>query len=635
MVMGEPSRACEPEADPDAALFLEPSDLSSAERRSSALGSLRSPVSEMAHDRAYALGRQFQDAGYAIDALGAYGRAIDLAPTPAQAARALRYQAILYLHLDLPSRASPLYEDVLRIGRETGDVGLQIDGLNGRAGVRDAFGDPAGAAEILQASLALADAEYSGTSLCERRKRLAMLYNLANTLKDAGRQSEFAQAVFRAQDLRDADADPPFMYAYADQLRGSLLRLQGDLEGSKRALESVLPVSEGAPSPHFRITLLQELVKTYAALGESEAALRAAAEAKRIDSATSPDATGGESRPHESQVSEIHNMVGLARTSAGDHRGAAESYRDAFEVAQANFVRRRATELHLIDQLHESERIQAESRMLRSEARAKDAVISRQRSMFAASGLGAVALLSVVCLAFQRQILRTRSDARLSAVRVAQQERERISRELHDTVLQNLAAIAVTARNALTDPPAKTQAAKAPAGASGKMDNGGEAQTAFTEILDLARQTATRSRLAIDRYRDSASEPDVSLRDMLDRLAEQAAPVGVELKHTPGPTLPRRVPALAAKILREAVGNAVKHSGARKVDISARKRRNGWVEISVVDNGHGFDATKRRPSHWGLDGMRERASMLGGQLDIMSGPAGTRVELRYPGSMVV
>lgn len=85
------------------------------------------------------------------------------------------------------------------------------------------------------------------------------------------------------------------------------------------------------------------------------------------------------------------------------------------------------------------------------------------------------------------------------------------------------------------------------------------------------------------------------------------------------------------RIVQELVTNAAKHGGASRVDVAVTCR-DGQIDLSVKDDGRGFapDAL-RKPSAWGLKGVRERTELLGGRLCIDSHPGqGTGVHVRLP-----
>ena len=82
------------------------------------------------------------------------------------------------------------------------------------------------------------------------------------------------------------------------------------------------------------------------------------------------------------------------------------------------------------------------------------------------------------------------------------------------------------------------------------------------------------------------------------------------------------------RIIQEALTNAVKHAGASRVTVTARDD-GGMLRLSVSDDGRGFDPEAPHAG-FGLAGMRERVLLLGGSLDITSGPAGTCIEATLP-----
>jgi two-component system sensor histidine kinase DegS len=87
------------------------------------------------------------------------------------------------------------------------------------------------------------------------------------------------------------------------------------------------------------------------------------------------------------------------------------------------------------------------------------------------------------------------------------------------------------------------------------------------------------------------------------------------------------------RIVQEALQNVVKHSQATEVVVQATER-DGFLEVSVIDNGKGFDADGVRrldPKHFGLAGMRARAQQIGATLEVTSVPnQGTRVLIKVP-----
>ena len=100
------------------------------------------------------------------------------------------------------------------------------------------------------------------------------------------------------------------------------------------------------------------------------------------------------------------------------------------------------------------------------------------------------------------------------------------------------------------------------------------------------------------------------------------------------PRLPPSVAFQATHIIREALTNVRKHSGADSVHLTLQSLEDGRVEVTIQDNGRGFDLDSDQPSSrggFGLRFMRGRAERVGGSLRVESGPGqGTRVVVSLP-----
>jgi len=207
-------------------------------------------------------------------------------------------------------------------------------------------------------------------------------------------------------------------------------------------------------------------------------------------------------------------------------------------------------------------------------------------------------------------------------------ERTRIARELHDTLLQGFQGLMLhfqRARNLLPDRAA-------------------EAIQTLDKALDGAEQAIVEGRDAIHDLR--------SLTPAAQGLAEEITALRKELiaeDTNKDPAQFRVVIEGSAQVLhpnvhlgifriaREALRNAVIHSGARLIETEITYS-DKLFRLRIRDDGRGLDPNVRdqgdRTGHWGLRGMRERVERLGGALDIWSEPgAGTEVELRIPGSI--
>lgn len=201
--------------------------------------------------------------------------------------------------------------------------------------------------------------------------------------------------------------------------------------------------------------------------------------------------------------------------------------------------------------------------------------------------------------------------ARVHQLQGAMDERERIAREIHDTLAQGFASIIVLA-----------QAARDNLGAD--RDRAAEQ---LRSIERTARENLTEARVLVgsDAHRSVAAVADM-LRRTVDRFGEDTGlTVDSEL-----PDLecdqPTRIALL--RCTQESLANVRKHAGARTVGVVLARRPDG-VELEITDDGRGFDPAAARG--FGLDGMRKRLAELGGELTITSTAGeGTRVLATIP-----
>ena len=184
-------------------------------------------------------------------------------------------------------------------------------------------------------------------------------------------------------------------------------------------------------------------------------------------------------------------------------------------------------------------------------------------------------------------------------------ERRRLGRELHDDVTQRLAGLAI-------------EAAALEGGATGKS-NGDAAHAIREGLVELSEDVHALSY----RLHPSVIE-DLGLVEALriecDRVAHQG-PLHVNFDCR---GVPKKLPADAAlclfRVAQEALRNVERHALARNVEVSV-VGEDGGIALAVRDNGAGFDASRvAERASLGLASMRERVRLLGGRLDIESGP---------------
>jgi signal transduction histidine kinase len=204
----------------------------------------------------------------------------------------------------------------------------------------------------------------------------------------------------------------------------------------------------------------------------------------------------------------------------------------------------------------------------------------------------------------------------------ALEERQRLARELHDSVSQALYGIGLGARTARM-----------------LLDRAGtlaDLQAALLEPLDyvlsLADAGLTEMRALLFELRPDSLEKEGLVAALTRQAAALRARHRLEVHTTFGeePPLPFEVKEALYRIAIEALNNAAKHAGASRVEIRLAAG-SGAVTLEIEDHGAGFDPQAEYPGHMGLQSMRERAARVGGELDIQSAAGqGTLVRLRVP-----
>jgi signal transduction histidine kinase len=202
-------------------------------------------------------------------------------------------------------------------------------------------------------------------------------------------------------------------------------------------------------------------------------------------------------------------------------------------------------------------------------------------------------------------------------------ERERLAREIHDTVAQGLSSIQLLLH------------------AAERLD----ANRPGLEQLQLARQTAADSLVDTRRIIGELTPPaldDRTLPGALSRLADSTAetmraagtPAAVNFQLEGEPvTLPMSVNATLLRIAQGAIANVVRHARATRADLTLTYQIDS-VSLDVVDDGVGFDpatASDEAGDSFGLRAIRQRVASLGGLLSVESAPGeGTALAVTIP-----
>ncbi len=215
-------------------------------------------------------------------------------------------------------------------------------------------------------------------------------------------------------------------------------------------------------------------------------------------------------------------------------------------------------------------------------------------------------------------IERARHFARSAQIGAAE-ERNRLAREIHDTLAQNLAAITLQM---------ETADALFEAGADKE-----KVWMAVRKALALSRsglQEARRSVLDLRAVplegRSLAEAISMLIQEFADRTGVSTQ---VELAGTNKP-LPPRVEIGIYRITQEALANIEQHASAERVELVLLATTDA-LKLTIDDNGRGFRPNHIPSGHYGLIGINERVHLMGGKLDLLSSPdEGTRLQISIP-----
>jgi signal transduction histidine kinase len=226
-------------------------------------------------------------------------------------------------------------------------------------------------------------------------------------------------------------------------------------------------------------------------------------------------------------------------------------------------------------------------------------------------GVATLLVVGIIYAMYRMRVraIRSRFDAILA-------ERNRIAREIHDTLAQDFVGVSVQLE--LT----------AHLLSESRVD---EASQQVDRTRDLVREGLADARRSIWDLRATGTQATLPTR--LTHLVEQSVTEHLKINLDIGGVYRALSPSIENEVLRvaqEALANVVRHSKASRVVLDLRYHPNE-LTLTVCDNGTGFlatDTTLPAKGHFGLQGMRERADQIGGRFLVESSPeSGTTVRL--------
>ena len=204
----------------------------------------------------------------------------------------------------------------------------------------------------------------------------------------------------------------------------------------------------------------------------------------------------------------------------------------------------------------------------------------------------------------------------------AYEERQRIARDLHDSVTQQMFGLHLMARGLKKSAPE-------------------DFKEKLAELESLASDTLKEMRLMLDQLRETSGGEKVNFAESVRAECEAfsnrsglegGALLSVTLEMPQVVILPKNISSEATWVLREALQNILKHSSGRSVVVQVSV--DSFLQVYVSDDGSGFDIHAVPVGHYGLRGMRERVLALGGELTVDS-EIGRGTILKYKIPLIV
>jgi len=224
----------------------------------------------------------------------------------------------------------------------------------------------------------------------------------------------------------------------------------------------------------------------------------------------------------------------------------------------------------------------------------------------------AIARQAALALHHGRVVDRSRVEERRKTIL---EERNRLARDIHDNLAQGFAAILMQLQGV------RREAVFMPPAVAAKLDI----------VVDLARTHLSEARRSVGTLRPNVSDGEevASALKRLAGVAQRTTDVPIDVKVDELPRLGDVVEREIIGIAQEALSNAVRHSRAQRITVSAATVRSIGVRLSIADDGRGI-AHGQPSGGFGMTSMQERAERIGASLTIVTAPrSGTEVVLAW------
>lgn len=507
--------------------------------------------------------------------------------------RAMNQTGLALWRLNDPYAAMQRLERSAQIFYSIGDIERAAIARLNAANIRYNIGDLQGAL----ADYDRIDRLYGNST---RWDPVAMLNSKAEVLVELGRLDEARSTIQRAVAM------------LRQRARSSGTRWESDVVNNTRGVLALVEASQGnaaAALPLYE-TYLAAARKSGSPLERRNAHYAFAEGLLKLGRA-------GDAYPHV--------RIALDLADEADPAGRRDAYDLASRIAAASG---RTTEALAHLRAAEKVRNQMAATTLRSaiaDANAQTAVAEREAQMARRDAawatqrtqlFGLIALMVIlVILIAVGLFVRYRARALEQRYAAVLDERTRMARELHDTLLQGFTGITLQLRAASKRDPASVN-------------------TVLGTMADEAGRWVSETRQAVWDMRAATSDHD--LRKGLEQAivttrTQSDAQISLACEFAAEPN--QAATGALLRVAQEALGNAARHANASRIDVAARTTAD-QARLSIVDDGVGFRAAPELSAlggHWGLLGMRERIEALGGVLTVDAAPGqGTRVTAELP-----
>ncbi len=499
--------------------------------------------------------------------------------------------------LGVLDRSLSAYFDALHIAERVNEVAFEAKILYRMGMVYQTLGDYKQSNEFLERSKALYIRSHHGSDTIianyelgfnclatqEHQKGISII---ENNLKAAKQINDQTKIVLGLDNLSNIYFD------------------MGKNEQSLAYLLDMLNYPEGFQSNYRKTAVNEHIAELYVAMKQWTPARKYLAETFKYATAINSN----------DWLFEYYKLLAVVEESTGNFKKALDAHKTYLALKDSVFRKEYDNKIAAMTSVYELDKKQNQITLLeKDKAIAVEKLRQRvwQRNAIIVSSVLLLALIVSGLLTWlQRKTKNMQIAFSRSLISNQEAERQRISRELHDSVGQNILFI----KNQLARQPASEQLAPV--------------MEAIAATIDDVRN------LSKDLYPNQLEK--YGLAAAVDALAEKVSEatgifVSSDLEEIE-PLLSKEAKINFYRVIQECINNVIKHAGAKAVRITG-EHTGSKILLTIIDNGKGFDKKileEKAQRSFGLLNMEERAKMLNGKMDLETSDAGTKITITIP-----